>query len=54
MRYAATSSAENVHLALSNQTSVHVVKQNDVNQKPNMQKRQWENCLLKLKMLLLD
>ena len=30
MRYAATSSAKNVHLALSNQASVDVVKQNDV------------------------
>ena len=39
MRYAATSSAKNVHLALSNQASVDVVKQNDVKPKPNMQKR---------------
>ena len=33
MRYAATSSAKNVHLALSNQASVDVVKQNDVKPK---------------------
>ena len=30
MRYAATSSAKHVHLALSNQASVDEVKQNDV------------------------
>ena len=54
MRYAATSSAKNVHLALSNQASVDVVKQNDVKPRTKYAKRQWENCLLKLKMLLLD
>ena len=39
MRYAATSSAKNVHLALSNQASVDVVKQNDVKPKTKYAKK---------------
>ena len=39
MRYAAISAAKNVHLALSNQASVDVVKQNDVKPKPKYVKK---------------
>ena len=39
MRYAATSAAKNVHLALSNQASVDVVKQNDVKPKTKYVKK---------------
>ena len=39
MRYAATSTTKNVHLALSNQASVDVVKQNDVKPKTKYVKK---------------
>ena len=39
MRYSATSAAKNVHLALLNQASVDVVKQNDMKPKTKYAKK---------------
>ena len=39
MRYSVTSAAKNVHLALSNQASVDVVKQNDMKPKTKYTKK---------------
>ena len=53
-RSATRSAAKTVDSALPSQASANIAMQNYVKQKTQSAKRQWENCLLKLNMSLLD